>query len=399
MPDSRPSALSRMATDYARNARSQAAAFTRTYETALSAAQAHHDAGDLVVADLGAADGVNSHELIAALVNQRAGRGLHYALVDLPSNMWRVAGRHLVDMAARSGHLEQFAVIPDARTPREWVRDGGTGEHLASPDDHRLAWREASMRRPRPATVLSLAGIPIHTGPCLPAGTVHIAVSGTAMHWISDSGDLSSTGSVFPGYPNHRDPTERLAWEAAAQRDWASILRYRAEELAPGGTFVAVLPASVGQWPEFGGVYRAIGSDIDEILGQWRDEGRIGPRAHAAVVVPVWNRTLEEIRAPFSCGEFAGLTLEHSEIFRLDNPYWDDRPKVFAENYIRSVEAWGGPLFARAFALNDAGDAAVGDAAGLQQELHDALASRVALDPQRYRWDYHEALVVCRKAR
>lgn len=394
MPEDRPSALSRMATDYAQNARSQAAAFAHVYETVLTAAQAHRDADDLVVADLGAADGVNSHELIAALVDERAGRGLHYALVDLPSNMWRVAGRHLVDLAAQSGRPEQFAVVPDARTPRELVRDCGTGEHLATADDHLLASREASMRRPRPVTVLSLAGIPIHTGPCLPAGSVHIAVSGTAMHWISDSGDLTSTGSVFPGYPNHRDAAERSAWEAAAERDWARILRHRAEELAPGGTFVATVPASLGRWPEFGGVYREISTDIDETLGQWRGEGRIGPRAHAAVVVPVWNRTLEEFRAPFSGGEFAGLTLEHAEIFSLDNPYWDEDPNVFAENYIRSVEAWGGPLFARAFALDD-----VGSDTDLLQELHDALVSRVALDPQRYRWDYREALIVCRKAR
>lgn len=382
-----------MATDYAMSARSQAAAFSRTHETVLAAARAHHGVDDLVVADLGAADGVNSHELITALVRERAGGGLHYALVDLPSNMWTVTARHLLDMAARSGHPEQFAVVPDGATPRELKCRGGTGEYLATADDHLLALREASTRTPRPTTVLSLVGIPIQTGPCLPAGSVHIAVSGTAMHWISDSGRLTSTGSAFPGYPNHRDAAERQAWAAAAERDWARILRCRAEELALGGTLVAVVPASLGTWPEFGGVYREISADIDDILADWRAHGRIGPRAHAAVIVPVWNRTLEEFCAPFSNGEFAGLTLEHAEVFSLDNPYWDDDPAVFAENYVRSVEAWGGPLFARAFALDDEVD----DGAILLQELHDALTSRVAVDPQRYRWDYNEVLIVCRK--
>ena len=47
------------------------------------------------MADLGAADGVNSHGLIRALAEQRAGRSLIYALVDLPTNPWRVAGEHL----------------------------------------------------------------------------------------------------------------------------------------------------------------------------------------------------------------------------------------------------------------------------------------------------------------
>lgn len=396
MPDVRPSPLSQMAGDYARNARSQAAAFARTYEAVFAAAEAQKDVDDLVVADLGAADGVNSHELIAALVRERAGRGLHYALVDLPSNVWRIAAQHLLAMVDRAAHPEQFAVIPDARTPRELVADIGAGDHLATPEQHLMAWREASTREPRPVTVVSLAGLPIHTGPSLPTGSVHIAVSGTTMHWVSDSGGLPATGSVFPGYRNHLDAEERAAWAVAAARDWTRILRYRAEELAPGGTLVAAVPASAEPWPDCGGVYRAISADMDEILAQWRDEGRIGPSANAAVVVPVWSRTLEEIRAPFGDvgGEFSGLILEKAEIFGLDNPYWDDDLQVFAENYIRSVEAWGGPLFTRAFAMEG-----VDSGADLLRDLHAALVSRVALNPQRYRWDYDEALIVCRKPR
>nr|MCH9736944.1 hypothetical protein [Actinomycetes bacterium] len=225
VPNPRPSPLSNMASDYARNARSQAAAFSRTYDAVFSAARTHEEVDDLVVVDLGAADGLNSHELINALVRERAGRGLHYALVDLPTNLWQVASQHLLDMIALSAHPEEFAVIPDSRTPRDTVCEGRTGDHLATPDGHRLAWSEASTRTPRPTTVVSLVGIPIHSGPCLPAETVHIAVSGTAIHWISGSGGLTSTGSVAPGFPNHRDSAEREAWAAAAAADWIRILR------------------------------------------------------------------------------------------------------------------------------------------------------------------------------
>ena len=383
-----------MSSDYARNARSQAEAFAHTYPTVLAAAKAHNDVRDLVVADLGAADGVNSHELIAALVAERAGRGLHYALVDLPHVGRQVAARQLAQMADRSGHPERFAIVPDAATPREIVRDVGTGDHLGTPDEHLRAVREASARQPRPATVLSLAGIPIQTGPCLPAGTVDIAVSGTTMHWVSNSGALPSTGSVFPGYPNHRDAAQRAAWADAAARDWRRILAHRGAELAPGGTLVAAVPASSGPWPDRGGAYGAISADMDDILAGWRDEGRIGPAALAAVVVPTWSRTLEEFRAPFADtgGTFAGLTLQSAELFSLENPYRDHEPQVFAENYVRSVEAWGGQLFARALGIEGAGGSAE-----LLQDLHDGLVSRVAGDPQRYRRDYRQALIVCRK--
>ena len=63
--------------------------------------------------------------------------------------------------------------------------------------------------------MISLAGIPLERAPCLPPGTVHVAVSGTAMHWIAEAAGLASTGSVFPGYPDHEDEAERQAWGVA----------------------------------------------------------------------------------------------------------------------------------------------------------------------------------------
>ena len=57
----------------------------------------------LRVVDLGAADGVNSHGLIRDLAEERAGRPLIYALVDLPTNAWRVAADHVRDAFGWSG--------------------------------------------------------------------------------------------------------------------------------------------------------------------------------------------------------------------------------------------------------------------------------------------------------
>jgi hypothetical protein len=108
-----------------------------------------------------------------------------------------------------------------------------------------------------------------------------------------------------------------------------------------------------------------------------------------------WSRTLGEFRAPFEAGggNFAGLELESIELFRLDNPYWHDNPAVFARDYVKSVTAWGGPLFLRAFAREGEARAAV-----LLADFLGELEGRVAESPDRYRWDYVEALVICRKA-
>ncbi|MBV9192602.1 MAG: hypothetical protein JO168_00555 [Solirubrobacterales bacterium] len=384
-----------MADDYARGALSQRAAFEATYPAALGAARLFADERVLCVVDLGAADGVNSHGLIRGLVEQRAGRSLIYALVDLPTNAWRVAAEQLQRAFGEAADGPRVVVIPAPGDAGPGVADAGTGAHYASPEAHGEACRRAVEHSSPPATVISLAGIPLEQAPCLPPGSVHVAVTGTAMHWIADSGALASTGSVFPGYPDHRDEAERQAWRVAAARQWQRLLEIRAMELAPAGRFIAALPASPAPDPERMGLYLELIGDMNRVLADWRRAGRISAATVAAVVVPVWMRTLDEIRDPFKAGggSVDGLQLETAELFRLDNPYWHDDPAVFAREYVRSVLAWGEPLMRSAFAREgeDRGP-------GLLADFLRTLEERVADAPDRYRRDYIEALVICRKA-
>ena len=384
-----------MADDYARYALSQRAAFEATHPPALAAARLCADERVLRVVDLGAADGVNSHGLIRNLAELRAGRPLIYALVDLPTNAWGVAGEHLQHAFGETTDGSEVVVIPAPGDGGPGVADAGTGAQYASPQAHSEACRRAVEQTPPPATVISMVGIPLQREPCLPSGSVHVAVTGTAMHWVADAAGLASTGSVFPGYPDHTDEAERRAWRVAAARQWQRLLEIRAMELVPGARFIAALPASPAPCPERTGLYVEIIGDMNRLLADWRRAGRIGAATVAAVVVPVWMRTLDEIRDPFEAGggRVAGLELESAELFRLDNPYWHDDPAVFARDYLRSVLAWGGPLLHRAFA-REGEDRAPGLLAAFVEELEE----RVADAPERYRWDYIEALVICRKA-
>jgi hypothetical protein len=59
---------------------------------------------------------------------------------------------------------------------------------------------------------------------------------------------------------------------------------------------------------------------------------------------------------------------------------------------VRSVTAWGTPLFLRAFAREGENRAP-----SLLADFLKELEQRVADTPDRYRWDYIEALVICRK--
>ena len=384
-----------MADDYARYALSQRDAFAATHPAALAAAAAFAAEPVLRVVDLGAADGVNSHGLIRDLIRERAGRPLIYALVDLPTNPWNVAADHLQRAFGGAADGAEVVVIPASGDAGSGVADAGTGAYYATPEAHDEACRRALELSPPPTTVISLAGIPLQQAPCLPSGSVHVAVTGTAMHWVADATGLASTGSVFPGYPDHIDEGERAAWRVAAANQWKRLLEMRAKELAPGGRFIAALPASPAPCPERAGLYVEIIGDMNRVLADWRRAGRIGVETVAAIVVPVWMRTLDEIRAPFETngGRVAGLELESAELFRLDNPYWHDDPAEFARTYVRSVSAWGGPLFLRAFAREGEDQAASLLAAFLGE-----LEARVADTPDRYRWDYVEALLICRKA-
>ena len=387
--------LSGMAADYARYALSQRAAFEVTQPAVLAAARLFAGEPVLRVVDLGAADGVNSHGLIRELAQQRGGRPLIYALVDLPTNAWAVAADQLRHAFGGAADGPRVVVIPAPGEAGPGVADAGAGAHYAAPEAHGEGCRRAVEHGPPPAAVISMAGIPLHKAPCLPSGSVHIAVSGTAMQWVADAAGLASTGSVFPGYPDHRDEAERRAWRLAAARQWQRLLELRAVELAPGGRFIAALSASPAPCPQRTGPYVEIVGDMNRLLADWRRTGRIGAATVAAVVVPVWMRTLDEIRRPFEAGggRVAGLELESAELFRLDNPYRRDDPALFARDYVRSVTAWGGPLLQRAFARE--GEHA---APGLLADFLAELEERVADTPDRYRWDYIEALVICRKA-
>jgi hypothetical protein len=384
-----------MADDYARHALSQRAAFEATHPAVMAAAEQLANEPVLRVADLGAADGVNSHGLIRDLMAQRAGRPLIYALVDLPTNAWRIAAAHLRDAFDPTAGESPIVVIPAPGETGPGVADNGTGAHYAVPEAHGEACRRALDRDPAPATVVSMAGIPLHQAPSLPPGTVHIAVTGTCMHWVPDAAGLASTGSAFPGHRDHVNEDERRAWRLAAERHWKRLLEMRAAELAPGGWFVAAIPATNAPWPECKGLYAEIIGDMNRLLAEWRRAGRIGSATIEAAVVPVWARTLDEFRAPFQAGggRFAGLELKSAELFRLDNPYWHNDSRVFAREYVQSVAAWGGPLLLRAFAYEGEERAA-----RLLADFSGELEERVANAPDRYRWDYVEALVICRKA-
>jgi hypothetical protein len=125
-----------MADDYERYALSQRAAFEATHPAMLAAARLFADEPVLRVVDLGAADGVNSHDLIRDLVEQRACRPLVYALVDLPTNAWGVAAHHLQQAFGGAADRTAAVVIPAPGDAGLGVADASSGAYYTSPEAH-----------------------------------------------------------------------------------------------------------------------------------------------------------------------------------------------------------------------------------------------------------------------
>ena len=146
-PSRRPELLS-MADDYARHALSQRAAFEATHPAVMAAAERLASEPVLYVADLGAADGVNSHGLIRDLVAQRAGRPLIYALVDLPTNAWRVAAAHLRDAFGPADGPGRDGRDPRAGRVRPRRRRHGHGRPLRLAGGPRRGLSASARSRP-----------------------------------------------------------------------------------------------------------------------------------------------------------------------------------------------------------------------------------------------------------
>jgi hypothetical protein len=78
----------------------------------------------------------------------------------------------------------------------------------------------------------------------LPDASLDIAMSSTALHWLSDTSDLPDPKvSAYCRGPG-ADPVAVGAWEARAKSDWAELLKHRSMELAPGGCLAFAVPAT-----------------------------------------------------------------------------------------------------------------------------------------------------------
>jgi hypothetical protein len=317
-----------------------------------------------VIADLGAADGGTSMDMMRRLVDaireREPEREINIVYTDLPHNDFSVLFR------STQGLLGADPRVPLAQIPNLYIFGSGTSFYRQ---------------------VVS-------------SGTLSLGFSATAMHWLSRrpcmiAGHVQAVGAA---------PAEREQFRAQALLDWEAILLARARELRPGGRLLLAnfcIDEAGRYLGHTGGV-----DMFDSFARHWRDlhaAGRIGEAEYVNATLQQFYKTPDEFAAPFrdpaSAVSEAGLKLEHISTMTTPCPFAEAfrghrDAAAFAKAYVPTLRSWTETTFAGA--LDPARPAA--ERAAILDAFYGAYQAEVARAPDGHGMDYVHCVMEISKA-
>ena len=212
--------------------------------------------------------------------------------------------------------------------------------------------------------------------PTIPPGRVLLGWNSWTMQWMSQS-PADAPDHIIPGMSF--DPKVLQATNARLAADWTRFLELRAAELCSGGK---LLSAFVGRTAHDTGWEWLMGELWASVLDMGT-AGLLSEREQLRITVPVGPRTLGNIEAPFSASRrFAGLLLEHSDIFKVPDAFWVKfqelgDPRQLGQHHADTTQAWAGPTILDRIDPDR-------DRIGLVDELFARFAARIASNPQKH---------------
>ena len=231
----------------------------------------------------------------------------------------------------------------------------------------------------------------------VPAGTLSLGFSATAMHWLSRSpATLLDDVHVAAAQGD-----SLAAFQAQAAADWQTILLARSRELAPGGrlVFANFCTDADGFYLGWTG-----GRNMHATFAKhWRGIDALGDEEQRRATFPQHYRTQAEFRAPFDDPDSpvsrAGLVLEqcftritpcpYATAFRAGQSAAD-----FARAYLPTLRSWSESMFLGAL---DPGRPLPARAA-LMDRFYAAYEADVAASPEGHGMDYVHCFMVIAKA-
>jgi len=235
--------------------------------------------------------------------------------------------------------------------------------------------------------------------PIVPAGTLDLGFSATAMHWLSRKPcDLTNHVQAIGAAG-----TELAAFAEQGRRDWEAILLQRAQEMAPGGRLVLVNFCKDEAGRYLGNTNGANMFDTFNALWQrFAIEGIVSSEEYLGMTFPQYYRTVGEFTQPLldtgSAVYRAGLRLEHSETRVVPCPYAAEfrehgDAERFAREYIPTLRSWTESTFLGALSQSRPLD----ERRAIIDRYYGAYEALVREDPVGHGMDYVHAYMTIAK--
>jgi len=302
--------------------------------------------------DLGSSNGHNTlllaDEVVRTLHEQNPRRPIRLTLNDLPSNDWKAVALELYE---GEGHSD-------------------IASHGVLANDIYTAFAAGSM----------------FSRPVVPPGTIDLAVTTIAIHWLSHHPDAPLGRSLMPNQA--AVPAEsRARWKTQSDEDLRTFLQSRSTEIKTGGALLIVSPAE-GMWTTFV-------CPLQEAIERAAADGMVPATMAEDFSYPAYCRSLEEFREIYDeAPTIADFDLERLET--LDAP--DPGLQLAAEGKLDQLAALRvGEQRAVAEGLVDdfLSAAGVNDVAATRDYLFDVLASVWLETPKHHQntSSFHAALL------
>lgn len=269
--------------------------------------------------------GRTSLTIFESILHACPGQSFTMFLIDQPGNDWATT-------------RQMFS---------NWPVEPSTSTCFTSRHDIEAALAESN---PSPIRIF-LCGISFFEQ-VLPDGILDIAISGSALQWLSQRPHIGAEIGFLGGTTFRSLPQEsRIGVEDAAAQDWERILRHRNRETKPGARMFYVIPGYniLSTYCPF--TWHDYSSFMERTLTELLSSGTITHEQSFNAVQAVYFRSNAEFEAPFYAGHPAvdGMSLLRIDWRTFQNTDWDDDPDTFAWNYRRSLLAVVSNIWQTAF--------------------------------------------------
>jgi hypothetical protein len=224
-------------------------------------------------------------------------------------------------------------------------------------------------------------------GQLLPPGTVHLATSFNAIHWLDRLPDVPLPNSIAYRRPHpprpglNVSPEATAAFSRQADQDLIWFLECRARELVPGGKLLVATPGDTDQ--------ARIGDGLADVLNDacldLVADGRLPREQYERLTMPCYFRTVDELVAPLQRegssvrGAFA---VERAEALEVPPPFIVEFQRggdvaTYAAAYTGFWRAVSEPVVRAALNQPEGED-------GIVDSLYVRVRARLQAEPERY---------------